>query len=175
MKKIIVTMLCVMGCSVLTNAQMIGNGVSSSGIGQGAESALLYGIFHPESLGQSEKSAELAFAQKARLYCIAAGNSSFADKEKADRLFGEMKAYLEEGGNVNARDVLGNTALHFAAQSNNLDLANLLFEYKIEAKVKNKDGRTPLHIARKEGYRDFAIALVQYDPELPEIMYVSPK
>jgi len=166
-------MLCVMGCSVLTNAQTLGNGVSNSGIGQGVGSALLYGIFHPESLGESEKSAELAFAQKARLYCIAAGK--LADKEKADRLFGEMKAYLEEGGNVNARDVLGNTALHFAAQFNNLDLANLLFEYKIEAKVKNKDGRTPLHIARKAGYRDFAIALVQYDPELPEIMYVSSK
>lgn len=164
-------MLCVLGGSVLANAQTLGNGVSNSGLGS-IDGSIINAILHPESLKQGDEMTELGFVYGARQYCIFAGNSSLANKEKAEKLFARLETYLAEDGNVNAQDVLGNTALHFAAQCNNLDLANLLFKYDIEAKVKNKSGRTPLHIARREGYRKFAIALVQYDPELPTIMYV---
>ncbi|XP_077991081.1 transient receptor potential cation channel subfamily A member 1-like [Glandiceps talaboti] len=65
---------------------------------------------------------------------------------------------------LDKRDNKGNTALHYAAQGY-LDNVEYLLSIGARVHVKNKAGRTPLHLATKNGRLDIIKVLVEKVPE----------
>ena len=59
----------------------------------------------------------------------------------------EAAACVAEGRDVNARDGLGNTPLHYAIESNALRLAELLLASGADPDIANHQGASPLHLA----------------------------
>ncbi len=55
-----------------------------------------------------------------------------------------VRALLEYGADANARGLDGRAALHYAAQSGNLDLIAILLEYGADANAVDEAGNTPL-------------------------------
>lgn len=51
---------------------------------------------------------------------------------------------------INKKDVLGNTALHYAIQLNDYSMVNLLGFYKADQYIRNNEGLTPLDMAKKD-------------------------
>ncbi|GIL93449.1 hypothetical protein Vretimale_12719 [Volvox reticuliferus] len=55
--------------------------------------------------------------------------------------------------NVNIRDQLQRTALHWAAELGHVDAAELLIDYGIDVKAVECNGRTAVHLAARSGDR----------------------
>lgn len=68
------------------------------------------------------------------------------------------KLLLNNGADVHIRNISGNTALHTAAQYQNVEIAKLLIDYGADLAARNKKEQTPLDRAGK----DFAEFLIQY-------------
>jgi ankyrin repeat protein len=83
----------------------------------------------------------------------------------------------EEHVNVNAVGEFGNTALHLAFKSGNVDIAELLFEAGADKNARNAELATPLLMAAEEGSMNM-IAIVQteigFDFNLPNAEGSSP-
>ncbi len=62
-----------------------------------------------------------------------------------------VRASLEQGGDVNAQQVDGTTALHWAVRRNNLDVADLLIRAGADVRVTNRYGVSPLALACLNG------------------------
>ncbi|XP_054061052.1 ankyrin repeat domain-containing protein 22 isoform X2 [Rissa tridactyla] len=60
-----------------------------------------------------------------------------------------IKMLLRAGVDVNATDLSGNTALHYACETKNQAVIPLLLKAHADTSVKNQDGETPLDIARR--------------------------
>ena len=78
----------------------------------------------------------------------------------------KVSRLLDNGADVNAKDKIGNTPLHYTAGWGHKDVAALLIAELLIAKGadvndKNNDGDTPLHIAVKNGHMDVAELLRQ--------------
>ena len=58
----------------------------------------------------------------------------------------KVEQLIKKGANVNAMHQAG-AVLHYAADSNNLDLANLLIKYKANVDIQNNIQWTPLNVA----------------------------
>lgn len=58
-----------------------------------------------------------------------------------------LERLLEYGPDLNLRDKLGYSALHYAAQNYVVDLAELLIEKGAEVDCRNNSGATPLFVA----------------------------
>jgi 26S proteasome non-ATPase regulatory subunit 10 len=59
---------------------------------------------------------------------------------------------LQKGADANITNNAGQTALHFCASKNNLDVARILIkEYKASARVRDRRGQLPLHRAAAIG------------------------
>jgi ankyrin repeat protein len=63
-----------------------------------------------------------------------------------------VKRYLEQGGDVNARNYRGKTALMFAAHNGNAAMARLLIEKGAELNAHNNSDWTPLCFAAEKGH-----------------------
>ncbi|MEM7184992.1 MAG: ankyrin repeat domain-containing protein, partial [Spirochaetota bacterium] len=66
----------------------------------------------------------------------------------------EIISYLfkERGANVNVRDKLGRTPLHYAVDSENMKIISYLLEkQKANVNVKDREGNSPLHAAVSQG------------------------
>jgi len=66
----------------------------------------------------------------------------------------------EDANQVKAIDVDGRTALHWAASSGAVDIAQFLIDQKAEVDKKDSSGWTPLHIAVSAGHEDIVRDLV---------------
>jgi len=78
-----------------------------------------------------------------------------------------LKKLVEEQGSkleVNSVDGLGNSALHYAAMGNHLDIATLLFEKypNINPSLRNFAGDTPVHKAVEKNHLEFLKLLVEH-------------
>jgi len=64
-----------------------------------------------------------------------------------------VKLFLQKGADINAKNFSGQTALHFVASKNNLDVARTLLDCKPPAstRVKDKRGVYPVHRAAAVG------------------------
>ena len=58
-----------------------------------------------------------------------------------------VKALLENGAEVNARDMDGLTVLHHAASDGRIDIVRLLIERGADVNAMDEEGRTPLYPA----------------------------
>ena len=58
------------------------------------------------------------------------------------------KSLIEDGANVNDKNLAGNTPLHLAVIRNSPDMASLLLEYGAHVNEKNRSGNTSLHLAK---------------------------
>src|SRR5438105_10618534 len=79
------------------------------------------------------------------------GGSAVADAAmQADAA--AVRALLQQGADVNAAEGDGMTALHWAAEHGDPDLASLLLKAGANTRAETRIGRhTPLHIAAKTG------------------------
>ena len=57
---------------------------------------------------------------------------------------------LEKGADPNQKDAIGNTALHLAACTNNIEVITLLLSAGTDIKSLDNWGRTPLHLAQSK-------------------------
>ncbi|XP_034944316.1 POTE ankyrin domain family member B [Chelonus insularis] len=63
-------------------------------------------------------------------------------------------------------DWLGTSALHFAAQKNRLETAEVLLKAGISRDARTKVDRTPLHMAAYEGHHEMALLLLKYGADV---------
>ena len=67
-----------------------------------------------------------------------------------------VRALLEHGAPVNARQQKGWTALHAAAQHGDQAMVELLLKYGANPNAKNDDGHTPDQVAHEKGHTEIA-------------------
>jgi len=79
-----------------------------------------------------------------------AGKADVADAAMRSDLV-TLRALLQQKADVNARQVDGATALHWAVFRDNLDAARLLISAGANVDAMNRDGITPLHMASLYG------------------------
>ena len=78
------------------------------------------------------------------------------------------------GADPNVQDVVGNTPLHLAVCSSNLDMVILLLENGANCTSSDKNGRTPIHLARSKllymsrSFNERKIGLQSTSTNLPE-------
>ena len=65
-----------------------------------------------------------------------------------------LNALLESGVDVNPRDGYNSTALEYAAQFGQIEMARLLIENGAEVNTSNNAGETPLYCAVDNGYKE---------------------
>ncbi|MFD0792959.1 ankyrin repeat domain-containing protein [Mucilaginibacter litoreus] len=63
---------------------------------------------------------------------------------------------IENGANVNVRQVSGVTPLHSAAQNGNLDLLIILLENGAQVDIRMEGGKLPADLAREKGFEEIA-------------------
>jgi ankyrin repeat protein len=82
--------------------------------------------------------------------CLAAGGADVADAVmKRDKA--ALRTLLQQKADVNAPQVDGATALHWAVYQGDLEAADLLINAGARVDVKNREGITPLHLASLNG------------------------
>lgn len=69
---------------------------------------------------------------------------------------------LSRGINSDIRNMQGNTALHYAADSGDIKVIKALLRLMADANIKNEDGNTPLHMAAMNGNMAAVRLLVHY-------------
>ncbi|MEO8100518.1 MAG: ankyrin repeat domain-containing protein [Acidobacteriota bacterium] len=89
-------------------------------------------------------------AMSVAVACFAAGNSDVADSAMRGDKAAVQKLILQKA-NVNAPQVDGSTALHWAVQANDLELADLLIKTGAKVAAPNVTGSTPLQLAAVNG------------------------
>ena len=87
--------------------------------------------------------------------CLAAGR---IDPEGVN----VMKALLDGGANINARDAKGQTPLHYAAKVGNIEAINFLMEHSIDSYALDNNGDVARTAAYKAGQKDSVKAIDDY-------------
>lgn len=78
----------------------------------------------------------------------------------------ECVKLIEGGRDVNARDIEGNTPLHFAAMNGNGELAGILLFNEAIIDSVNRKHQTPLMLACMQGFEDIASMLITAGAEI---------
>ena len=78
------------------------------------------------------------------------GNAHLLHAAKEDDIQ-TLKKLFEEGEDVNASNVIGQTALHIAALWGNVDTLEFLLLSGADMDAQNQNGQTPLHFASAKG------------------------
>jgi ankyrin repeat protein len=73
---------------------------------------------------------------------------------------------LQEGGKVDSRDRLGDSALMWAAALGHQDMVDLLVAHGANPKTANANGDTPAHLAARQGFLDLARHFCTLHPTL---------
>ena len=108
----------------------------------------------------------IAFCSAAAL--MAAGKSPVADAAMQGNK-AAVRALIQQKADVNAPQVDGATALHWAVRANDLELADILLRAGAHVAAANEEGATPLFLAALNGNAPIIERLVQAgaDPNAP--------
>lgn len=80
--------------------------------------------------------------------------------DKTQNLIDKIHEYVYSGYSINKTNEYGNTLLHLACRKRNYKLVNILLDnYEARIDIKNKDGKTPLHMAIIYGSNNIAYYL----------------
>uniref|UniRef100_A0A7S3QTA9 Uncharacterized protein n=1 Tax=Dunaliella tertiolecta TaxID=3047 RepID=A0A7S3QTA9_DUNTE len=63
--------------------------------------------------------------------------------------------------NINQKDNLGRTALHWAAELNRVQAAEALLDYGIDITIPESNGRTAVHLAARAGHTDMLQTIME--------------
>ena len=74
----------------------------------------------------------------------------------------QVKALLDKGADVNAKDKYGDTALMGAAEAGNTDVVRVLLDKGADVNAKSKDGVTALMYAKEKNHTKIIEVLKQY-------------
>ena len=58
-----------------------------------------------------------------------------------------LTSYLNRGGNINFRSIMGTTMLHVASAKGNIDIISLLMKYNADLNALTNSNKSPLHFA----------------------------
>jgi len=121
-------------------------------VGQGGETPIEYAA-------QREGSQQMvALLQQHKAKAMEIVQAAFAGRMADVQL---VCQYAPE--KVNDKDRYGNTALHWAAANNSLEIAQLLLASKATVGVQNNDGETPLEWAQNYGSQQMVALLQQHE------------
>ena len=74
---------------------------------------------------------------------------------------------MSQGANVNAKEMLGDTALHLAVERKNIRIVELLLsQSSIDINIKGIDEQTPLQNALYNGYDEIAKLILAHNPDI---------
>ncbi len=79
-----------------------------------------------------------------------------------------LSALLEDPHELNKQNIIGDTPLHIACKKGNLNIVNLILQYKADLNVKNFKDYTPLHIAVENKHLSIIKVLLRSNPGLIE-------
>jgi ankyrin repeat protein len=71
-------------------------------------------------------------------------------RASASQVIEAVRLMLDNGGDVNAVNAEGQTALHGAAGGRSSDLVEFLLDHGAKVDIKDKDGLTPLDVAEQQ-------------------------
>lgn len=71
-----------------------------------------------------------------------------------------VKEYIKYGGDIDKKDVYGNTLLHKAVRSGQYDLAEILIAVGADVNLPNRYGYSPIHLAAQGGFKELTKLLV---------------
>ena len=77
-----------------------------------------------------------------------------------------MKHLIQDKEDLNIRDEDGNTPLHWASETGNLEVVKCLIENKANLEAKGRAGYTPLHLATINGHPEIAKVLIEKGVDL---------
>ena len=84
----------------------------------------------------------------------------------AEGVIQDVKGFIEDNGDINARDDSGNTLLHCACFNPSPDTAHYLLENGADVNAKNKWGEAPLHIACRLGHVKVSHVLIKFGADI---------
>ena len=114
-----------------------------------------------------------AFGTLATAFLLASAISAAARSEVADAAMrgnrSTVRALLEKKADVNAPQVDGTTALHWAVRANDLEMTEMLLRAGARASLANQSGATPMQLAAMDGNAAILDRLIQAgaDPNAP--------
>lgn len=75
---------------------------------------------------------------------------------------------LNQGADPNLKSQMGDTALHYASETDQYSAVKLLLQHKADPNIRQNDGETALHLACQKGNNDIVQLLIDYksDPNI---------
>eukprot|EP01101_Sappina_pedata_P010012 TRINITY_DN6200_c0_g1_i1.p1 TRINITY_DN6200_c0_g1~~TRINITY_DN6200_c0_g1_i1.p1 ORF type:complete len:571 (-),score=203.94 TRINITY_DN6200_c0_g1_i1:5-1657(-) len=83
------------------------------------------------------------------------------EEEKKGMLLACLKTMIEQGADINLRNLSGLTPVHEAAYKGSASTLMFLLKFQAKIDVKDKYGETPLHYALRAGRKDIAKLLLE--------------